>query len=657
MKQIMLHLLVLIAVASAIFLTNLGEARLWDRDEPRNAGCAAEMMARGDWVVPTFNDELRHQKPVLLYWLMMMAYSVLGQSEFSARICSALLGVGTVLATYGIARRLANPKIALLAGVILASNLMFTVAARAATPDSVLIFCSTLALLIYVVGTFKPRTLKTIDARSELVIAPLEQNDAELRSPGNWFPQNYFCVAALYVVLGLGVLAKGPVGFLLPMAMMGLFMLIQRLPSIQLRPAPISASIWGRASQGTLNMLGAVGSTFHPVHFSKTLWSMRPISAAIIVLLVAAPWYLMVDTRTNGDFTQLFFLGEHFGRATTAMENHGGGVWFYPLAILVGFFPWSVFWGPVVVWTLAQRKSRGRFTTVEVFAMSWIVVQVGAFSIAQTKLPSYVTPCYPALAILTSGCLIGWIQRQSHPLTSSANNLPSAADSNQQVTPNISLHWFVAAMAALIFGGLVTAAGLGYAANIYFPTQIWMIGIGLIPILGGAVAFWQLIRTNHQHALWTTVTTSVLFIFLFFGFGTVAVDTAQQSQLVLRQVVAAESDQVVASYRALESSWVFYGQKPIYECSMATRDAESESLDRRNWWEAKPRISAEMLATLHPNAMFITTDEHLAELQQKLPPGFEVVERANYFLKEQEILLLRRPSKRVARMNQPAQVR
>src|SRR5689334_23133518 len=49
-------------ISAIVVLTNLGGPRLWDRDEPRNAGCAAEMLARGDWVVPVFNSELRTHK-------------------------------------------------------------------------------------------------------------------------------------------------------------------------------------------------------------------------------------------------------------------------------------------------------------------------------------------------------------------------------------------------------------------------------------------------------------------------------------------------------------------------------------------------------------------------------------------------------------------
>ena len=100
MKQTSLHILLLTAVSVVIFFTSLGGVRLWDRDEPRNAGCAIEMMQRGDMVVPIFNSELRYQKPAMLYWLMISAYQVFGVSEFAARFWSAVLGTGSVVLTY-----------------------------------------------------------------------------------------------------------------------------------------------------------------------------------------------------------------------------------------------------------------------------------------------------------------------------------------------------------------------------------------------------------------------------------------------------------------------------------------------------------------------------------------------------------------------------
>ncbi len=610
MKQTTLQLLLLVAVSATVFFTNLGEAKLWDRDEPRNAGCAAEMLARSDWVVPTFNDELRHQKPVLLYWLIMSAYSVFGQNEFAARFWSALLALGTVLATYGIGRRLVNPTTGFLAGIVLSTSFMFDIAARAATPDSVLVFCGTVAIFIYVWGVFVP--------------AKAGENSPQLRVADKWFPQNFQVVVAMYALMGLGVLAKGPVGFVIPMAIIGMFMLIQQLPEPDSLP-----------SNRLLRIIVNILAPFRPLHFGKTLWSMRPLTAAVVILLIAAPWYLLVDARTQGDFTRLFFVGEHFGRATTAMENHGGGLWYYPLAILIGFFPWSVFWVPVALWCMRRRPDGKRMAFAEVFAVCWIAVQVGVFSIAQTKLPSYVTPCYPALAILTASCLIDWSNRQD----------------------SISNKWFLAAYGALAFSGVAVAVGLGFAAYTYFPGHYWLVAIGLIPVIGAGLAVWRLMLDERQQSLIAIFLTSILFCVLLFGFGTVAVDSAQRSQVVLNHVAVADDHQIVASYRGLESSWVFYAQKPIYECFSQTENQQVESLSRSKWWGRKPRVSPETISRLHSSAMFITTDEYVGELKSKLPNDYQVIESTDYFLKDKKILLLGRNQQRVANQSVDRSVR
>ena len=150
------------------------------------------MLARGDFVVPIFNGELRHQKPVLLYWLMIFAYEVFGVNEFAARFWSAFLAIGSVIATYVIANRLMGSTVAFLAAVMLATSVMFDVAARAATPDSVLIFCNSIALMIYILATF----------------APFEFT-AKLRHENSWFPNSWFVVLLMYTAMGVGGPCQG----------------------------------------------------------------------------------------------------------------------------------------------------------------------------------------------------------------------------------------------------------------------------------------------------------------------------------------------------------------------------------------------------------------------------------------------------------------
>ncbi|MDB4534329.1 glycosyltransferase family 39 protein, partial [Vicingaceae bacterium] len=449
-KSLATHLLVILALSATVMFTCLGNARLWDRDEPRNAGCAAEMMARGDLVVPIFNDELRHQKPALLYWLIISAYKIFGVTEFAARFWSAVLAIGSVVSTYFIARRLASPTVGLLAAVILSTSLMFDVAGRAATPDSVLIFCGTLAMLIYVLGTFSPKQNENA--------AP------SLRSEGHWFPQNILVVIAMFGVMGLGVLAKGPVGLIVPTAIIGMFLLLKRL-----KPrAPEIVATNGRFGNLLINCF----RPFQPAHFFATCWYMRPITAIVTVLVVAAPWYIAVGLRTDGDFLQMFFLTEHFGRATTTFENHSGGFWYYPVAIILGFFPWSAFFLPIAISTDRRISRNDNWSTIYIFCLCWIAVQVGIFSVAQTKLPSYVTPCYPALAILASCCL--------YQIATQSSLVPA--------------FFIKAAFGALSLSGIGITVGLIIALNKFFPDTMWLAVIGIIPLVGGAVCFWQFSR-------------------------------------------------------------------------------------------------------------------------------------------------------------------
>ncbi|HEV3024204.1 MAG TPA: glycosyltransferase family 39 protein, partial [Pirellulales bacterium] len=149
-REILRHHLWITLAALAVFFTNLGVPHLWDDDEPKNAECAREMLVRGDWIVPTFNEELRYDKPALLYWLMIAAYRAFGVNEFAARLPSAVLAVVTTLATYHCGRLLFRPRVGLWAGLAISTSVLFVVAGRAATPDSALVCSTTLAMLAFV---------------------------------------------------------------------------------------------------------------------------------------------------------------------------------------------------------------------------------------------------------------------------------------------------------------------------------------------------------------------------------------------------------------------------------------------------------------------------------------------------------------------------
>ena len=573
----------IVLVSGFVFFWALGDAAYWDRDEPRNAGCAAEMMARGNWIVPTFNDELRQQKPVLLYWLMGIAYSIFGVNEFAGRFFSALLAVGTVVATWGITRLFFDRATALLASLMLATSLMFCVAARAATPDSALIFCVTMAVWFFARGC----------------------------KGGNPF-SNRTSFVGIYLFLGLAMLAKGPVGFVLPMAVMGWFLLMKDRDA---------------SDQGAqrASWLKAIIEPFHPARFWRTLLSMRVIAGVLLSLLIAAPWFVAVGIATDGEFLQRFFLDENFGRATKVLESHSGGVWFYPLAILVGFFPWSVFWGPVAfdlaVKTFRGDSAKSKLDNGSRFAICWIVIQVVAFSLVRTKLPSYVTPCYPALAMLTAHAAMRLVRSTS----SSPDWLWKFAN------------------AAMLMTGVAISIGFWFAAGELEPIPPWLTVTGIAPIAMGIVGWLQTRTTSSEMRYRIAICgTAIASLFCIALLGAGAASVGKQNRMALsdfiRQVPAAE----VATYGCHESSWVYYSGTRIVELRTdgKTEPGADTKLQKRKFWQRKPWLSPIQFANLSNDGLIITTEKKWPELKKRLPEDWKVIQTADWFMKESKLLLI-----------------
>jgi hypothetical protein len=556
------------------------------------------MLDRNDWVTPVFNAELRTHKPVLLYWLMMSAYAVFGVNEFAARFWSAVLAVGTALCTYLIGRRLFNARAGLWAGVIVSTSLMFQLAGRAATPDSPLIFFITLALTIYVLNVFPAKEERQTELTGRSTV------EGDRRVPA-WFPASWCTAAALYGAMGFAVLTKGPVGLVMPAAVIGMFLLIQLAPPPTDRPSWIPG--WLRPPVNILRVFG-------PLHFLRTCWIMRPFTAIGITLAVALPWYLCVGARTDGEFLRGFFLEHNLGRATQTMEGHSGSVVFYPAAILVGFFPWSVFAAPVLIETISRLRRRGAWTAGHVFAACWVGVFVALFSLAKTKLPSYVTPCYPALALLTGYFLDNWVQG-----TAIATRL-----------------WLRLVFGTYILVGLVMATALPVVIHQVLPGEQWLGLLGLIPLAGGIICFAQLERSMTRAAAITFAGSAAVFILFLFAVGAVRVASHQRNHVVLEAIDAHPGRPRVASFGCLEPSWVFYGRRPIEELTPHA----ATWVERNGRWVRRPSSSVGSFLESASNAFIITRDDHLERLRGSLPPDYGVVAEAPHFLRKGRLVLI-----------------
>ncbi len=199
------RLLALFACSLALHLCGTWILPLVDRDEPRFAEAAREMRQRGDWVLPTFNDQPRYDKPPLTYWLQIGAFAIFGENEFAARFHSALCSALTVLVIFGFCARLYGERTAWCAALAFTLCLQVFVQSKAAVADMPMVLFVTVAAW----------------AGWELC----ESNARGVRSRWWWI---------FHGALALGFLVKGPVAFL-PLAWLLLYARLARVGNLNRR--------------------------------------------------------------------------------------------------------------------------------------------------------------------------------------------------------------------------------------------------------------------------------------------------------------------------------------------------------------------------------------------------------------------------------------
>jgi 4-amino-4-deoxy-L-arabinose transferase-like glycosyltransferase len=123
--------------------------------------------------------------------------------------------------------------------------------------------------------------------------------------------------------------------------------------------------------------------------------------AIAIFLAIASPWFALVQLR-NPEFFDFFFIGEHVERFVLS-GHHRPGAWYYFLPIvLIGMMPWTSVLLAAVPLALRRPQTDSNRVHIDRFLVLWVVVIVGFFSLSSSKLPGYVLPVFPALALLAA---------------------------------------------------------------------------------------------------------------------------------------------------------------------------------------------------------------------------------------------------------------
>lgn len=309
--------LALLVLGLGLTLPRLGTSGLWDPWEPRYSQTAREMVVKGDWIVPHYRGDVRLVKPPLSYWLIGMSHSMLGAGEAAARLPSALLAAlcPAVLALAFAARgRWVEGWIA---GAALLTSPQWILLGRFATPDIPL--AASLALALAVVIAL-PAVARRGFARG---------------------------LAALAVVLvGLATLTDWPRGLVLPAcAVVGVAAVHRRWAWAAALAMVAVAYYVGQHQRNAPLVLAAfavVGvAAFLALKIVAGLPGRRLLSGSLLLLLVVAPWFLLVFQREPAEAAD-HLLGYKYGlNLGEAPGGHTGVPWEVLRLVVLGALPWS----------------------------------------------------------------------------------------------------------------------------------------------------------------------------------------------------------------------------------------------------------------------------------------------------------------------------
>ena len=333
----------LLLLGLACFLPGIGSLQPMDRDEPRFAQASKQMLETGDLVDIRFQAEARHKKPVGIYWAQ------------AATVATAeALGVPAARTTIALYR--IPSLIGALAAILLTYWAALALLPRRGALLAAALFsaCIMLSAEARLAKTDALLTACAVASFGALARAWLGRARLERRRG----PASRGTAAIFWLGIALGILIKGPM-------------------------VPFFAGL------AALVLSIREGS-------ARWLADLRPRLGLALVLLVVAPWFVAIAWKSGGAFFGEAVGRDMLGKVGGAAEKHWGPPGAYALAFFATFWPGAAFAALAIPFAWARRGE-----DAVALLLAWIVPAWLIFEALPTKLPHYVLPLMPAVAILT----------------------------------------------------------------------------------------------------------------------------------------------------------------------------------------------------------------------------------------------------------------
>lgn len=336
----------LVLVGALFYLPGFFNIPAVDRDEARFAQATKQMVESGDFVDIRFQDEVRYKKPVGIYWMQAAAVetaSALGLSGAQLRIW--LYRIPSLIGAVG--------------AVLLTYWAALVFVTRRGALLAALMMCACVLLNV------EARLAKTdamLLCASVAVLGALARVYVPWQRGEDRPHPSWTLPAVLWTAIAVGILLKGP-----------LILMFAALTIIALVIADRTGA-W--------------------------LWQLRPLWGLMWALVLVLPWFVLIILRSGDSFFANSIGGDMLTKLAGGQESHGAPPGLYLLLFWVTFWPGSALAG-----LAAPAIWRARWEPGAQFLLAWVVPSWIVFEAVPTKLPHYVLPLYPAIAILIVGAL------------------------------------------------------------------------------------------------------------------------------------------------------------------------------------------------------------------------------------------------------------